>query len=99
VFCHISLEIIMVMIAAAGVEICGACRAGVFALHILADGKFMTTDAAEDCLLVPFFARPDEDVMIGECIMTLFTSVIDSATFHLDGNYVHGQMIVSASRL
>jgi hypothetical protein len=92
-------EIITVMIATAGIEMLVAAWTAEVALHVLVDGQFRAAGTTENCFLVPLASRPDFNRMIGESFVTILAGVVDTTTFHFDGDDVREAVIVLAAGL
>ena len=92
-------EIITIMIATAGVEMLAAVWTAEVALHVLVNSQFRAAGATENCFLVPLVSWPNLNQMIGESFVTILAGVIDTTTFHLDGDDVRGAVIVLAAGL
>ncbi len=89
----------MVVILAAGIELCITHRADGSALHVLLDGQLRIAGAAQYRFLVPFILRPHFNRMIGQRDVAIFAGVVSGTAFHLDGNDVSGAVIMPAACL
>lgn len=93
------LEIKMIVVAASGIEVRTACRTAGITLHVLKNGQDCAAGAAKHSWLLPFALWPDCYRMIGERLVAVLASVVQAATFHLDGDNVRRPVIVRATGL
>ena len=89
----------MVVVAAGGVERGLARRAAEVGVEIDGNGEFGAAGTAEDGWFEPIGLRPRLEAMVGEGIMAVFASVIESAALHFDGDDVERGMVVKAAGL
>ncbi len=59
----------------------------------------MSADATEYRVRVPLGGGPNANRMSRQGVVTIFAGIKYAAAFHLDGDDVHRQMVVSAARL
>jgi hypothetical protein len=81
-------EVKVVVIPAARVERCVTERAKIAAVHIFADGEFMSARPAKNCANAPLGTRPNPDLMPGQSLVTILAGIIDTTASHFDGNDV-----------
>jgi hypothetical protein len=89
----------VVVVTAGGVEGGSARRADGVALKILVDGELGVAGSTEDGLLAPCGLGPDLDGVPSENDVTVLAGVVQTATFHFDGDDVEGTAVVYAARL
>ena len=93
------VEIEMIVIATAGVELRPASRALGLTPHVLENGQLCTAGAAKNRFPVPFILGPHFDFVTGKGGVTILAGIVDSAALHLDRDNVGGAAIVLATGL
>lgn len=94
---HFKIE--MVVVATSGVEGGLAGGAARLAVEVLGDCEFGAAGSAEDGRPVPLGLRPDFDGMAGKSNVAVLAGVVETATFHLDGDDIRGAVVVEAAAL
>lgn len=84
------------MIAAVRIKIGGAIWALVATSQILRDAQFVSAGATDDGRLVSVRLWPKLYRVVCQCFVALLAGIIDTATFHLDGNNVEVSPVMSA---
>src|SRR3954451_22506372 len=89
----------MAVIEAAWIKLCFARRALTRAFHVLIDSQFPPTASAKHRLNLPLAAGPDLKRVTSQSGVTIFTGVVDAATFRLDSYDIPRRAVMSAARL
>src|ERR1700722_6375668 len=90
-------EVKLVVVPTAGVKRGHTERAKIAAVHIFANGEFVSACPAKNCASIPLGTRPNPDVMPGKCFVAVLARVVDAAAGHFDGNNVALGVVVQAA--